>query len=46
MLSHYNFAIELEHLKKYDNSRKQYHLAKETAQLNTKKNENIISAID
>ena len=28
MLSHYNFAIELEHLKKYEESRKQYKLAK------------------
>ncbi len=38
MLSHYNFAIELEHLKKYVESRKQYMLAKETAQLKVKKN--------
>ena len=31
MLSHYNLAVELEYLKKYDDSRKQYQIAKETS---------------
>ena len=46
MLSHYNFAIELEHLKRYPEARKQYQLALETSHNNKKKNENIKSAIE
>ena len=46
MLSHYNLAIELEHLKKYPESRAQYNLAKEISHRNSKKNENMVAAID
>jgi len=37
MLSHYNLAIELEHLKRFHESKEQYNLAKEVSQKNSKK---------
>ena len=46
MLSHYNLAVELEHLKKFVESIHQYKLAKETALNHKKKNENLIKSID
>lgn len=46
MLSHYNLAIELEHLKRYPESKAQYNIAKEVSQRNAKKNENMVAAID
>lgn len=45
MLSHYNLAIELEHLKKFAESRKHYLQAKETAESNKKKNQTLINSI-
>lgn len=46
MLSHYNLAIELEYLKKFVESKKHYLDAKETANMNKKKNQNIINIIE
>jgi hypothetical protein len=45
MLSHYNFAIELEHLKNFEKSKIQYELAKEIAEKNSKKNQALIKSI-
>ncbi len=46
MLSHYNLAVELEHLKDYSKSKQQYIKAKQTALVNSKKNENLKNSID
>jgi hypothetical protein len=46
MLSHYNLAIEQEHLKNYPQSKQQYILARETSEHNPKKNENMKTVIE
>jgi hypothetical protein len=45
MLSNYNLAIELEHLKRYTESRAYYNKAKQIAEDNQQKNSNLIESI-
>ena len=45
MLSNYNLAIELEHLKRYTESKAYYNKAKQIAEENQPKNANLIESI-